>query len=265
MAKAVLEINDKFTFVWNKITAGSEEQKRKIPEFVRYFFEKNVTSRSELLGDEFLDRYVLKWYEGDTRVDNPRPVHILSLRHEKYRADPNIDPLFLVEVELSYGDGKNGGIGYRPLYSKDSKLEVKLLEILEDNENETHYSFQITGSLFWDYKTSSYKEHVRVVESKGICSWDDVPFHLRINIRDNYEVKKIFRFDEKGYKLPHQPIETIDNKIVGKPEDESNLCFTLEMTPNVFSIVADGKSPYDKKYDTIQDKNIHMKCKYLNF
>ena len=37
------------------------------------------------------------------------------------------------------------------------------------------------------------------------------------------------------------------------------------MTPNVFSIVADGKSPYDKEYDTIQDKNIHMKCKYLSF
>ena len=263
MPKASIQIDDKFTFIWDKITAGHEAQKRNIPEFVRHFFETNVSSRSELLGDEFLDRYVFKWYDGDVRVSKPRPG--AGNRSEKYRANPEIDPLFLVEVELSYSGGNRGGIVYRPLYNKDSKLEVKLLEILEDNENETHYSFQITGSLFWDYKTSSYKEHVRVVESKGICSWDDVSFHLRINFRDNYEVKKIFRFDEKGYKLPHQPIETIDDKIVGKPEDESNLCFILEMTPNVFSIVADGKSLYDKKYDTIQDKNIHMKCKYLNF
>jgi len=262
MAKALIEINDQFTFVWDKITAGYEAQKRNIPEFVRHFFEKNVSTRSELLGDEYLDRYVLKWYDGDTRVKNPSPGQ--NCRHEKYRADPNVDPLFLVEVELSYDDGKGGGILYRPLYSKESKLEVSLLEVLEDNDDKTHYSFQVTGTLFWDYKSTHYKQHVQVVESKGVHTWNDFSFHIRINFRDNYEVKKIFRFDEKGYKLPNQPIETIEDKIVGKPEDETNLCFILEMTPNVLSVVNTGESPYGNS-SRIKDKNIHMKCKYLNF
>ena len=131
MPKASIQIDDQFTFIWNKITVGHEAQKRNIPEFVRHFFETNVSSRSELLGDEFLDRYVLKWYDGDVRVSNPRPGD--GSRSEKYRANPEIDPLFLVEVELSYSGGNRGGIVYRPLYNKDSKLEVKLLDILEDN------------------------------------------------------------------------------------------------------------------------------------
>ena len=250
MAKASLQIDDQFTFIWNKITAGSESQKRNIPEFVRHFFETNVSSRSELLGDEFLDRYELKWFVGNSS--------------EKYRANPEIDPLFLVEVELSYSGGNRGGIGYLPLYNKDSKLEVKLLEILEDNENETHYSFQITGSLFWDYKANHYKKHVETIESGGYCPWDDVDVDVRINFRDNYEVKKIFRFDEKGYKLPQQPIETVNDKIVGNPEDETNLCFILEMSPNVFTIVMEEERDwvYSSRF---KDKNIHMKCKYLSF
>jgi len=262
MPKASLQIDDRFTFVWYKITAGHEAQKRNIPEFVRHFFETNVSSRSELLGDEFLDRYVLKWYDGDVRVSNPRPG--AGSRYEKYRANPEIDPLFLVEVELSYSGGDRGGVVYTPLYNKDSKLEVKLLEILEDNEKETHYSFQITGSLFWDYKSNDYEKHVETIESGGYCPWDDVGVDVRINFRDNYEVKKIFRFDEKGYKLPQQPIETVDDKIVGNPEDKTNLCFILEMTPNVFTMVMEEERDwvYSSK---LKDKNIHMKCKYLSF
>ena len=42
MAKATIEIDDQFTFKWNKTTAGSEQQKRRIPEFVKEFFEKNI-------------------------------------------------------------------------------------------------------------------------------------------------------------------------------------------------------------------------------
>jgi len=262
MPKASLQIDDQFTFIWNKITAGHEAQKRNIPEFVRHFFETNVSSRSELLGDEFLDRYVLKWYDGDVRVSNPRPG--AGNRSEKYRANPEIDPLFLVEVELSYSGGDRGGVVYTPLYNKDSKLEVKLLEILEDNEKETHYSFQITGSLFWDYKSNDYQKHVETIESGGYCPWDAAGVDVRINFRDNYEVKKIFIYDEKGYKLPQQPIETVDDKIVGNPEDKTNLCFILEMTPNVFTMVMEEERDwvYSSK---LKDKNIHMKCKYLSF
>lgn len=138
MAKASIEINDEFTFVWYKVTAGHTAQKRNIPEFVRHFFEKNVTARAELL-----------------------------------------------------------------------------------------------------------------VEA-------------RINLRDNYEVKKVFIYDDKGYYLPEQPMETIDDKVMGKPEDETNLCFMLEMTPNVFSLVND-EEPSHVNHARFSDKNIHMKCKYLSF
>ena len=48
MAKATIEIDDQFTFTWDKTTAGSEAQKRRIPQFVKEFFEKNI-------------RQILKW------------------------------------------------------------------------------------------------------------------------------------------------------------------------------------------------------------
>tara|TARA_B100000530_G_scaffold329984_2_gene272707 strand:- start:1031 stop:1264 length:234 start_codon:yes stop_codon:yes gene_type:complete len=66
MAKATIEIDDQFTFTWNKTTVGSEEQKRRIPEFVKEFFEKNIPTRYELAGDNFYDKYVRKYYDGDT-------------------------------------------------------------------------------------------------------------------------------------------------------------------------------------------------------
>ena len=40
MAKATIEIDDQFTFTWDKTTIGSEEQKRRIPEFVKEFLKK---------------------------------------------------------------------------------------------------------------------------------------------------------------------------------------------------------------------------------
>ena len=48
MAKATIEINDQFTFTWDKTIVGSEAQKRIIPEFVKEFFEKNIPTRYEL-------------------------------------------------------------------------------------------------------------------------------------------------------------------------------------------------------------------------
>ena len=74
MAKATIEIDDQFTFTWDKTTIGSEEQKRRIPEFVKEFFEKNISTRYELAGDNFYDKYVKKFYDGDTRVKNWAPV-----------------------------------------------------------------------------------------------------------------------------------------------------------------------------------------------
>ena len=66
------------------------------------------------------------------------------------------------------------------------------------------------------------------------------------------------------------PVVLIDHKIVGKPEDETNLCFMLDIMPNVLTIVSNDESWTSRKSEypnckPINTKNIHMKCKYLNF
>lgn len=285
MAKATIEINDQFTFTWNKTTAGSEKQKRRIPEFVKEFFEKNISTRTELWDDNFYDKYVRKLYDGDTRVKNWAP----GVTEKKYNANPEVDSLFLVELELSFTGKKFGGILYRPDLTKDSKIDVKLIEVVEDNEEKCIYNFQVTGSLTWDYKSSDFKKHVEsgwgidmaVLEEsegafslsspkgprafstveRGMSTWDDARLGVRINFRDNYEVKRFFQFDEKGYLFSEQPVVTIDQKIVGKPEDETNLCFILDIMSNVLTVVSN-----DERTGTdFSTKNIHMKCKYLTF
>ena len=82
MAKATIEIDDQFTFTWDKTTVGFEAQKRRIPEFVKEFFEKNVSTRTELADDNFYDKYVRKFYDGDTRVKNWAP----GVSEKKYKA-----------------------------------------------------------------------------------------------------------------------------------------------------------------------------------
>ena len=267
MAKATIEIDDQFTFKWNKTTAGYEQQKRRIPEFVKEFFEKNISTRTELKGDNFYDKYVRKYYDGDTRVKNWAP----GVTEKKYNANPEVDSLFLVEVELSFRPKKggppalSGGFLYRPKFTKDSKIDVKLIDVVEDNEEECIYNFQVTGFLIWDYKSSHFKKHVEAIEEGGITPWDDARVDIRINFRDNYEVTRFFKFDEKGYPLNKAiaPVVTIDQKIVGKPEDDTNLCFMLDIIPNVFTLISNDERDKDI-YPDFNTKNIHMKCKYLN-
>tara|TARA_Y100000816_G_scaffold148709_1_gene105643 strand:+ start:1774 stop:2577 length:804 start_codon:yes stop_codon:yes gene_type:complete len=267
MAKATIEIDDQFIFTWDKTTAGSEAQKRRIPQFVKEFFEKNISTRTELADDNFYDKYVKKFYDGDTRVKNWAP----GVSEKKYKANPEMDSLFLVELELLFSGKKLGGILYRPELTKDSKIDVKLIEVVEDNEEQCVYNFQLTGSLIWDYKSSHFKKHVEAVE-RCMSTWDDAKVDVRINFRDNYEVTRLFKFDEKGYTLDKAiaPVVLIDQKIVGKPEDETNLCFMLDIMPNVLTIVSNDESWKDRKSESpnwkpLNTKNIHMKCKYLNF
>jgi len=267
MAKATIEIDDQFTFTWDKTTVGFEAQKRRIPEFVKEFFEKNVSTRTELADDNFYDKYVRKFYDGDTRVKNWAP----GVSEKKYKANPEMDSLFLVELELDFRGKKLGGIVYRPELTIDSKIDVKLIEVVEDNEEQCVYNFQLTGSLNWDYKSSHFKKHVEAHSFDG-TTWSGAKVDVRINFRDNYEVTRFFKFDEKGYPLDKAiaPVVLIDHKIVGKPEDETNLCFMLDIMPNVLTIVSNDESWKDRKSEypnckPINTKNIHMKCKYLNF
>jgi len=258
MAKAIMEIRDNFSFIWNKITKSySKENTRDIPEFVRQFFEKNISTRSELLGNEFYDRYITKYYEGDTRVKKWSP----GIKEIKYKPNPEIDPFFLIEIEFLFR-GDSGGILYRPDFTKDSEIKVKLIKVIDENDEKIQYTFQVTGSLQWDYKSSHFNKHVEKVEEGGSCTWDDVSFGVSIYFRDNYELKRVFQFDDKGYNLPIQPIEVIDGKTIGKPEDETNLCFILDITPKVSTVISNQES--STGHD-LKSKNIHMKCKYLSF
>lgn len=234
-------------------------QKRWIPEFVKNFFEKNISKRAELRGDDFHDKYVKKYYDGETRVKDWSP----GVTEKKYIANPEVDSLFLVEVELSFRGEKIGGILYRPEFTKDSKIDVNLIEVVEDNEDECVYNFQVTGTLIWDYKSTHFKKHVEAVE-RGMGTWEKVKIELRINFRDNYEVTRFFKFNEKGYQYPEQPVVTIDQKIVGKPENETNLCFMLDIMPNVFTLISNDEV-YKDRWPDLKTKNIQMNCKYLTF
>ena len=267
MAKATIEIDDQFTFTWDKTTVGSEAQKRRIPEFVKEFFEKNIPTRYELAGDNFYDKYVRKYYDGDTRVKNWAP----GVTEKKYKANPDVDSLFLVEVELNFSPPKGGRAVtyyYKPKFTKDSKIDVKLIEVVEDNEEQCVYNFQLTGSLIWDYKSSDFKKQVETIEEGGVTAWDEGIVSVTITIRDNYEVTRLFKFDEKGYPLDKAiaPVVFIDQKIVGKPEDDTNLCFMLDIMPHVSTGSHSYKHSIGNTWEPhFNTKNIHMKCKYLTF
>ena len=204
-----------------------------------------------------------KYYAGDTRDKTWAP----GVTEKKYTANPKMDSLFLVELELSFWGRKLGGILYRPGLTKDSKIDVKLIEVVEDNEEQCVYNFQLTGSLIWDYKSSHFKKHVEAVE-RCMSTWDDAKVDVRINFRDNYEVTRLFKFDEKGYTLDKEiaPVVLIDQKIVGKPEDETNLCFMLDIMPHVSMGSHSYKHSIGNTWEPhFNPKNIHMKCKYLTF
>jgi hypothetical protein len=80
MAKATLEIDDHFIFRLNKKNGNTSSKKdkagnwieydstRKIPDFAKQFFEKNISTRSELYGEEWFDKYAIKYFDGETTL-----------------------------------------------------------------------------------------------------------------------------------------------------------------------------------------------------
>jgi hypothetical protein len=242
MAKATIEINDNFNFRFSKKTVGSSDSIRQIPLFVKQYFEENISKRFQLKNDLFYDKYKASW--------TPR------YGYEKYIPNPEIDPLFLIEIELNYSGAKLGGILYRPDFTKDSKIDIRLLDIMVSDDQYWYFNFQIDGLLFWDYKLSHLKHHKEHVERHG-TPWDEVSKSVRLNFRDNYEVTNSFKYDNKG-ELPNQPVKIINQKKQGFPEEKTNLGFILDILPNVFSVIEN-----DELKNGI--KKIHMKCKYLNF
>ena len=247
MAKAIIEIKDEFVFSFSKESRGSRDS-REIPEFVRSFFIKNISNRFQICDENIYEKYDQRRY---------RPSNL------------DTEPLFLFEIQLTYGGKKLGGIGYTPIFSKDSHLKINFLEIVGENKYSFLIKFFIEGILEWDYTLAAYNKHKISVE-KSESNWDEAKIELRLSFRPNFLVTPIFKYDNDGNALKNKPIEVNDGIIKGIPEDESNLGFMLEIMPQIYSTIHSfsPESDFDKNnihYQMLINKNIHMKCKYLNF
>jgi hypothetical protein len=112
MAKATIEIKDEFIFSFSKESRGRQDS-REIPEFVRSFFIKNIENRFQICDENIYEKY----------------------NQIRYRPnDIDTEPLFLFEIELSYSGKKLGGIVYTPVFSKESNLKIKFLDIVGENK-----------------------------------------------------------------------------------------------------------------------------------
>jgi len=247
MAKAIIEINDEFIFLFSK-EPGGRSNSREIPEFVRSFFIKNISNRFQICDENIYEKYDQRRY---------RPSNI------------DTEPLFLFEIQLTYSGKKLGGTGYTPIFSKDSNLKIDFLEIVGENKYGVLIKFFIEGILEWDYTLAAYNKHKKSVENHE-SNWDEAKIELRLSFRPNFLVTPIFKYDNDGNALKNKPIEVNDGIIKGIPEDESNLGFMLEIMPQIHSTIKSfsPESDFDKNnihYQILSNKNIHMKCKYLNF
>ena len=247
MAKAIIEIKDEFVFSFSKESRGSRDS-REIPEFVRSFFIKNISNRFQIGDENIYEKYDQRRY---------RPSNL------------DTEPLFLFEIQLTYGGKKLGGIVYSPIFSKDSNLKINFLDMVGENKYGVLMKFSIEGILYWDYTLAAYNQHKKSVENHE-SNWDQAKIELRLSFRPNFLVTPIFKYDNDGNALMNKPIELSDGIIKGIPEDESNLGFMLEIMPQIHSRINSfsPESDFDKNnihYQMLRNKNIHMKCKYLNF
>jgi hypothetical protein len=247
MAKATIEIKDEFIFSFSKESRGRQDS-REIPEFVRSFFIKNIEKRFQICDENIYEKY----------------------NQIRYRPnDIDTEPLFLFEIELSYSGKKLGGIVYTPVFSKESNLKIKFLDIVGENKYGYLLKIFIEGALYWDYTLSAFNQHKKSVENHE-SNWDQAKIELRLSFRPNFLVTPIFKYDNEGNALINKPIEVDNGIIKGIPENESNLGFILEILPQINSIIKSFKpeSDFDKSnlyFQLLENKNIHMKCKYLNF
>lgn len=247
MAKAIIEIKDEFIFSFSKESRGNQDS-REIPEFVRSFFTKNIANRFHICDKSIYEKYDQIRY---------RPNNI------------DTEPLFLFEIEISYSGKKLGGIVYAPVFSNESNLKINFLDMVDENKYAFLMKFSIEGILYWDYTLAAYNQHKKSVENHE-SNWDEAKIELRLSFRPNFLVIPMFKYDSNGKALVNKPFEVNNGIINGVPEDESNLGFILEISPKVYSIIKSfsPESDFDKSnsyYQMLDNKNIHMKCKYLNF
>ena len=235
MAKASIKIDDEFIFYFGKKTAGSESDSRIIPNYVKNYFIENFQK---------------------VQLKDQSVIEKIAPRFPRYIPDLNIEPFYLLEVELTFSGTKLGGILYRPDYDNSSSLSVSLIDENYDEDEEGSYlKFKISGELFWDFKPNhlkNYKVHVEKKES----TWEEANLELRINFRNNPVYLKGLEYDDKGNSLPTEP------------EGENNLRFILKTTPNVFSVIKNylPEKEWEKElkvWQVINQKNITFEGNYL--
>jgi len=248
MPKAILNINDDFVFRFSKNTVGSEETIREIPEFVKQHFVNHSASRLQLVNEVFLEQ---------------------NQSGAKSIINAETSPLYLAEVSMSFSGKKIGGTKYSPNYTADSKLKINSIEQIGEDDQDYLLKINVEAILHWDFKSGHLNKLTKSLERYEV-TWEESKVEIRINFRKNFLVADTFVYGSDGHKLTNQPFESNNGKLIGKPEYESNLGFIMEIMPNVFSVInsTNPVSEFEKNnpyYQKIDDKNIHMTCKFLNF
>lgn len=234
MAKASIKINDEFIFHFLKKTAGSVADIRTIPNYVKNHFINNF-QRVQLLDQSIMKKMYI--------FPKPRP-------------DLNVDPFYMLGVELYFSGKRLGSILYCPDYADNSSLSVDLIDENHDEDEEFYYlKFKISAELFWDFKPNHFKNYKTHVENKE-STWEESKLDLRISFGGDYLYSNALKYDEKGEYLPTEA------------EGENNLKFILNITGNVASVTKNypPEKEYEKKlkvWELLSQKNITFEGDYL--
>lgn len=233
MSKATITINDDFIFTFEKKTAGSVDDIRDIPDYVKKYFIENYENLH--LKDEGINKKQLQW--------------------PKYIPDLKTDPLYLLEVEMYFYGNSIGGILYRPDFTEDSTISANFVEIVEEDDEKYYMRFKIIGELIWDFKANHLNNYKNHVEKNG-SSWEDAKIALKLSFIVNHLYKRALDYDENGNSLPSEP------------ENENNLRFVLGITPIIYSNLRNYKPQKEweknlKFWELLIDKNVTFGGNYL--
>lgn len=216
MAKSILKINDELVFFYYKEIIDRNYEPKK--DFVKSYFLSNY------------NKIQLKNIQLNKKIDQVFPRYIPN--------DLDIEPHFMIEVELTFSGTDRGGILYRPSLNEESSISIDLVEDNYDEDEEISYlKFNVSSELSWDFKSSDFKKFKTHVEQKG-SSWENSKLEIRINVRNNPIYLNCLQYDNNGKTIPNGN------------EDENDIRYILETIENIPSIIK-NYSP-EKKWEKNQ-------------
>ena len=231
MAKTSLKINNDFIFSFPKKVLGKEDEY--IPNYIKKHFLDNY--KSVQLSDEIF-----------AKRSYPLPRN----------TNPETETLYLFEIEFTFAGKKIGGVRYCPGFTEDSNININLVDENFGEDEETYYlKFNISATIFWDFKSTHFNKYKEFVE-KNEASWEDSKINIRLNFRNNFLHLNALKYDEKGNL--NEPQEA----------NENNISYILENTPNIFSLIQNymPEKEWEKNskiWQTINEKNIELKGNYF--